>query len=232
MYPRYGRYGAYTVRLPRNPWLLIAGLVAAGVAASVVVALVVALLAVAATAAILLGAAWLGWKLTRLAVSPAVAALDSGGRPAARKGNREVRGLLELAATTEPMEQYLIAVREFERISMAAISLDPEQSGGAKLRRRALDLAEQAQNLDDAVTDLEHRLVADRQSGGARTHVWELALAVREVEQYLTAFGSVQRRPSLATLRSLVGRRATLTARRTALVDRLEQVEVTRSLTS
>jgi hypothetical protein len=121
-------------------------------------------------------------------------------------------------------------VREFERISMAAIELDPEAAGGNRARRRALDLAEQAQNLDDAVTDLEHRLVADRAAAGARTHVWELALAVREVEQYLTTFGSVRGRPSLSSLRALVGRRATLSSRRTALVDRLEQVQVTRQL--
>lgn len=226
----HGRYGGYVVRLPRNPWLLIAGLVAAGVAASIVVALIVALLAVAAAAAVLVGGAWLAWRVTQLAIAPTVAALEPGGRRASRRGNREVRGLLELAAASEPMEQYLIAVREFERISMAAIELNPEQSGAGRFRRRALDLAEQAQNLDDAVTDLEHRIVADRQAGGARTHVWELALAVREVEQYLSTLGSVRGRPSLSMLRTLVARRATLTSRRSALVDRLEQVEVTRSL--
>lgn len=230
MQHRY-RYGGHFMRLPHNPWLLIAGLVAAGVAASIVVALIVALLAVVAAAAVLAGGAWLAWRVTQLAVAPSIAALDTGARRGKRRGNREVRGLLELAAASEPMEQYLIAVREFERISMAAIELDPEQAGAGRQRRRAIDLAEQAQNLDEAVTDLEHRLVADRQAGGARTHVWELALAVREVEQYLSTLGSVRGRASLSTLRSLVARRATLTSRRTALVDRLEQVQVTRSLT-
>jgi hypothetical protein len=206
--------------------LIIGGLVLAGVAASVVVALIVALLAVVAAAAVLVGGAWLAWRVTQLAIAPGVAALD----PGSRRANREVRGLLELAATSDAMEQYLIAVREFERISMAAISLEPENAGGARYRRRALDLAEQAQNLDDAVTDLEHRIVADPHAGGARTHVWELALAVREVEQYLSILGSVRGRPSLSALRTLVTRRTTLTSRRTALVDRLEQVQVTRSL--
>jgi hypothetical protein len=218
------------IRVPRNPWLLIAGLVVAGVAASVVIALIVALLTVAAAALVLVGGAWLAWRVTQLALTPAVASLGAGERRGHRRGNREVRGLLEMAAATDPLEQYLIAVREFERISMSAISLDPELAGGGRFHRRALDLAEQAQNLDDAVTDLEHRLVADPQAGGARTHVWELALAVREVEQYLTTLASVRGHPSLATLRTLVGRRATLTARRTALVDRLEQVQVTRAL--
>jgi len=229
MQHRY-RYGGHFVRLPHNPWLLIGGLVAAGVAASIVVALIVALLAVVAATAVLAGGAWLAWRATQLAVAPSVAALGPGARRGGRRGNRELRGLLELAAAGDPMEQDLIAVREFERISMAAIELDPEQAGAGRSRHRALDLAEQAQNLDEAVTDLEHRLVADRQAGGARTHVWELALAVREVEQYLSTLGSVRGRASLSTLRGLVVRRATLTSRRTALVDRLEQVQVTRSL--
>jgi hypothetical protein len=159
-----------------------------------------------------------------------MAAVEGGRRPATRRPSRETRGLLELAATLDPMEQYLIAVREFERISMAAISLDPEQAGGTRARRRALDLAEQAQNLDDAVTDVEHRLIHDRNAGGARTHVWELALATRDVEQYLTTFGSVRGRPSLSALRTLVARRASLASRRTALVERLESAQVTREL--
>lgn len=228
MQRRYGPYYAYWLRLPRNPWLLLAGLVAAGIAASVVIALIVALLAVAATAAVLMGGTWVAWQIARAAVRPALAPAGTNGTT--RRHNRELRGLLELAAASEPMEQYLIAVREFERVSMAAITLDPEDAGGNRARRRALDLAEQAQNLDDAVTELEHRLVADQSAAGARTHVWELALAVREVEQYLTTFGSVRGRPSLSTLRALVGKRATLTARRGALVDRLEQVQVTRHL--
>lgn len=228
MQRRYGPGYAYRLRLPRNPWLLLAGLIAAAVAASVVIALIVALLAVAATAAVLMGGAWVAWQIARTAARPALTAAGSNG--ATRRNNRELRGLLELAAAPDPMEQYLIAVREFERISMAAIELDPEAAGGNRARRRALDLAEQAQNLDDAVTDLEHRLVVDRAAAGARTHVWELALAVREVEQYLATFGSVRGRPSLSSLRALVGRRATLSSRRTALVERLEQVQVTRQL--
>ncbi|MGE0540636.1 MAG: hypothetical protein AB7R89_10695 [Dehalococcoidia bacterium] len=226
----YGRYGGYVVRLPRNPWLIIGGLVVAGVAASIIVALIVALLAVVAAAAVLVGGAWLAWRVTQLAIAPSVAALDSGSRRGSRRANREVRGLLELAATSDSMEQYLIAVREFERISMAALSLDPEHAGARRFRRRAFDLAEQAQNLDEAVTDLEHRVVADRTAGGARTHVWELALAVREVEQYLTTIASVRGAPTLSTLRALVAHRTTIRSRRTALVDRLEQVQVTRSL--
>ncbi len=103
-------------------------------------------------------------------------------------------------------------------------------AGSRRTARRAADLAEQAQNLDDAVTDVERQLVGDRSAAGARAHVWELALAVREVEQYLTTLGSVRGRPSLSTLRTLVSRRAALTARRGLLVDRLEDAQVTRAL--
>ena len=226
---RYG-HGSYTVQLPRNGWVTLLTLLAAGAAAAVVLALIVALLAVAATAAVLIGGAWLAWKLTRAAAGPAIAALEGGPVAVSRRPSREVRGLLEMAATADPMEQYLIAVREFERISMAAIALDPEQAGAARTRRRAAELAERAANLDDAVTGVEQRLVHDPHAGGARTHVWELALAVREVEQYLITYGSVRGRASLAALRTLVSRRAALTSRRTALVERLESVRVTRAL--
>ena len=226
------RYGSHTVQLPRNGWVLLAGLIVACIAAATVIALILAVVALAATGAVLLGGAWLGWRLTRLALGPGVRAFAPAPRQRSRRSTRELRGLLELAAAQDPMEQYLLAVREFERISMAAIELEPESAGSPRTRRRALDLAEQAQNLDDAVTEVEHRLVHDRGADGARTHVWELALAVREVEQYLTTFASVRGRPSLSTLRTLIGRRAALTSRRTALVERLEDVQVTPKLTT
>ena len=225
-----GRYGGYTVQLPRNGWLLLLGGIVAVAAAGIVITLVLALLALAATAAVVLGGAWLAWQITRKAIRPALGTVSRRDAAPTRRSSREVRGLLELAAAPDPMERYLLAVREFERISMAALELDPQTAGSRRTARRAIDLAEQAQNLDDAVTDVERQLVGERCAEGARAHVWELALAVREVEQYLTTLGSVRGRPSLSALRTLVSRRAALTARRSLLVDRLEDAQVTRAL--
>ena len=76
--------------------------------------------------------------------------------------------------------------------------------------------------------DVERRVTSDARGEGVRTHVWELSLAVRDVHQYLSDLVAVRRRPTLARMRTLVGRRAELAARRTALVDRLESADVTR----
>ena len=215
---------AYTMRvMPSNGWVTLLIVALAAAAGAVLLAVLVAMLALAATAALLVGGAWLAWQVTRPLREPRRA-------PAAGRIGREVRGLLEIAATPDPLEQYLLAVREFERISAAALALAPETAGRPRTARRAWELAEQAQNLDDAVTEIERRLDAHPAADGARAHVWELALAAREVEAYLSAFAAVRRAPSLAQVRALVSRRAAMTARRTALVDRLDAVQVTRAL--
>jgi hypothetical protein len=221
---------AYQVRIPRNPWLVLFGIVAAGVAGAVVLALLVALIAVAATAALLIGGAYLAWQGTRMLSRPASRMLvGPGGNPSNGRVTREMRGLLELAGTPDPYEQYLLAVREFERISMAALEIEPEATGRGRSARRARDLTDQAENLADAVNEIERRLLADPHADGARTHVWELSLAVREVEHYLSMLANVRGAPGLAQLRRLVAARSTLTTRRTALVDRLDSAQVTRN---
>jgi hypothetical protein len=219
------RSSGYTLYLPRNPWVLLLALAAAGLMATLVFAMVVTVAAMAGTALLLAGGAWAGWQLVRSIAAP---------RPRRARGRlvREARGLLEMAATPNPMEQYLIAVREFERISMAALELDPEQAGRRGTNRRAWELAEQAQALGDAVNEIERYLVRDPYAGGARTHVWELSLAVREVQAYTAALARTHRRPGLVELRGLVAHRATLTTRRTLLVDRLDSADVTRLASS
>lgn len=217
----YG-YG-YRVRLPSNPWVLLLVLGLLVVAGGTLLTLLAALLAVAVAGALLLGGAWLAWEGAK--------ALVAERRPApARRPGREARGLIEMAASTDPLEQYLIAVREFERISMAALALDPEAAGRRSTARRAWDLADQAQNLADAVDSVERALMLDPRADGARAHIWELSHAVREVDAYLSRLSAVRRAPTLAELRGLISARTALAARRTALVERLDTVQVTRVL--
>ena len=218
------RHHHHTLRMPRNPWLILLGLALVTGAAGVLLAIVVALLAMAATMVFLVGGAWLTWQGVRALRAP------RRGRAAGRRLRREARGLLEMAGTIDPMERYLLAVREFERISAGALAIEPESAGRHRTARRAWDLAEQAQNLHDEVLEIERRLVADRTANGARTHIWELSLAVREVHDYLSRVLTVRRALTLYDLRALVGHRAALIARRTALVDRLDDVQVTRTL--
>lgn len=217
----YG-YG-YRVRLPSNPWVLLLVLGLLVVAGGTLLTLLAALLAVAVAGALLLGGAWLAWAGAK--------ALVAERRPApVRRPGREARGLIEMAASTDPLEQYLIAVREFERISMAALELDPEAAGRRSTARRAWDLADQAQNLADAVDSVERALMLDPRADGARAHIWELSHAVREVDAYLSRLSAVRRAPTLAELRGLISARTALAARRTALVERLDTVQVTRVL--
>lgn len=206
-----------------NPWLMLLGLALAAAAAATVLAIIVALLAVISTVALLVGGVWVAWKLTT--------ALSAGGhsRRADRRLMRESRGLLEIASTVDPMERYLLAVREFERVSMAALEIDPQDAGSRRASRRAGDLYEQALNLSDAVAEVERALVRDPYAEGARAHVWELSIAARDVTSYLEDVASVRGTPRLAMLRKLVAHRATLAARRTTLVDRLDAADVTRS---
>ena len=218
------RHHHYTVRVPRNPWLVLLALALAAGAGAMVLAVIVAMLAMAATGAVLVGGAWLAWYGLRALSGPRRA--PSAGR----RLTREAHGLLEMAATVDPMERYLLAVREFERISAAALAIAPESVGRRRTARRAWELAEQAQNLHDEVIAIERGLLTDRTVAGARAHIWELSLAVRDVYDYLSRITAVRRSLSLADLRGLVTHRAALMTRRTALVDRLDDVQVTRSL--
>lgn len=220
--------------VPRNPWLLVLGIAAALTVGTVVLALVAALAAVAATIAFLAGSAWLAWKIgrglwgsnRRTYTRRSREAVHQMGR---RVDRREARGLLEMARTPNPLEQYLLGVREFERISAESLSLDPESAGSRRTARRVWALMEQADSLSDAVTGVERRLMSDPTAHGARTHAWELALASREVCHYLEQLADVRRRPNLGELRALITHRAELLERRAALVDRLDSVEMRRS---
>ena len=227
--PRFHR-----LPVPRNPLLLLLGVAAALTAGTVVLALVVALAAVAAIIAFLAGSAWIAWKIGRglwgsnhrTYTRRSRAAAHQTGR---RVDRREARGLLEMARTANPLEQYLIGVREFERISAEALALDPESAGSRRTARRVWALAEQADSLSDAVAGVERRLMSDPTAHGARTHAWELALASREVCHYLERLADVRRRPNLGELRALITHRTELLDRRGALVDRLDSVEMGRS---
>ena len=223
---RYRRdfYGyGYRIRIPSNPWVLLLAVGLAVVAGGTLLALLAALLAVAATGAVLLGGAWLAWQGTK--------ALVAERRPAPnRRLSREARGLIEMASTMDPMEQYLIAVREFERLSAAALEIDPQSAGRRGATRRAWELADQTHNLYDAVNDVERALMTDPNADGARAHIWELSHAVREVYHYLSRIHAVRSAPTLADLRGLIAARTALSTRRTALVERLDAVQVTRTL--
>jgi hypothetical protein len=215
-------YG-YRIRIPSNPWVLLLAVGLAVVAGGTLLALLAALLAVAATGALLFGGAWLAWQGTR--------ALVAERRPAPnRRLSREARGLIEMAATPDPLEQYLIAVREFERLSAAALEIDPQSAGRRSASRRAWELADQTHNLYDAVNDIERALVSDPNADGARAHIWELSHAVREVYHYLSQVHAIRHTPTLADLRGLITARTALSTRRTALVGRLDAVQVTRTI--
>lgn len=215
---------AMKIRTPAGGLVALVALALAAAAAAMLLALVLALLAMGAVVALVAGSAWLGWRLLH---GPREARRDRGHGAIPTD---EVRGLLRIAATPAPMEQYLLAVEEFERISGVAIALTPEQAGSRRTGRRAVALADQAYNLHDAVSGIERRLVNDPYAGGVRAHIWELALASREAAEYLTDLAEVRRTLSLGTLRGLVCRRTALASRRAALLERLESADVTRTL--
>lgn len=215
---------AMMIRTPAGGLVGLIALVLAVAAAATLLALLLALLAMGAVVAALAGGAWLGWRLLRGSFG------FHGGHGYRTVPADEARGLLRIAATPAPMEQYLLAVEEFERISGTAITLTPEQAGSRRTGRRAAALADQAYNLHDAVSDIERRLVGDPYAAGVRAHIWELALASREAAEYLTDLAAVRRAPTLGTLRGLVSCRTALSSRRAALLERLESADVTRTL--
>lgn len=222
----YGRHldRRFLEVMPRRPIFWVPAALLAVVAVGAVVALLMALLAVALTGALLFGGSWLAWRMTKALVRP------RRERHRRHRPAREARGLLDIAASADPIEQYLLAVREFERISAAALEIAPDAAGRRRTVRRVDDLAEQAENLSDAIADVERRIMADPRADGARAHVWELSLATRDIEHYLAELRRVRGIPSLADLRLLTSHRSTLMSRRTTLVDRLDSVEVTSTI--
>lgn len=191
----------------------------------IALALALTLLVMAMTGAVLVGGAYVGYRLLRLALRSGP---DLDAR--ARQGRipREARGLLEMARTPDPLDRYLIAVREFDRLSGAVLEIDPAALGKGRTARRARELAEQALNLHDAVTEIERQVGADPTADGAMVNVWELAVATGELWSYCRQLHEVRRSPSLMEVRALVARRAALLGRRDTLVSRLQTADLRR----
>jgi hypothetical protein len=192
----------------------------------------VALLIVAATllaltiaGAILLGGAWLGYRVLRAVFDRDRPRLES--RQTRRRGlSREARGLLEMARTPDPLDRYLLAVNEYARLSTAILAVDPADLPRRRSLRRAADLCEQADNLHDAVQEIERQAGADASADGAMANVWELSVATGELWAYCRDLSAVRRAPVLSQVRSFVSRRTALLTRRDALVVRLNDARL------
>lgn len=213
-------------RLTRRRWSpgsVIIALVLSVIALAIAVTLVMMALA----GAILVGGAYVGYRVLRATVfaRPAIA---EPSHP--RKGRlaREARGLLEMARTPDPLDRYLIAVTEFDRLSGAVLEIDPATLGRGRSLRRAGELAEQSLNLHDAVAEIERQVAADPRTEGAMPNIWELAVATGDLWSYCRAMCSVHRSPSLMEVRALVARRTALLSRRDALVTRLREADLRR----
>ncbi len=210
-------------RLLRRRWTpgrVIVAAILGIIALSLVLALVVLALATAALAA----AGYLGFRLVRrLSGGPgpraqlaAPARRRRTGRPA-----KDTRGLLEMARTPDPLDRYLLAVREFDRLSGATLAVDPAELGRKRTDQRAAGLADQAYNLHDAITEIERDLRTTGQADAALSSVWELSVAASELWTYSRDLCAVRGTPSLQQVRYFVSRRAGLLNRRDALVVRL-----------
>lgn len=213
-------------RLHRRRWTpgsvmiaLVLGLIALAIA--------VTLMLMAFAGAILVGGAYLGYRLMRGVVTDRPSITEP---IRTRKGKlpRETRGLLEMARTPDPLDRYLIAVTEFDRLSGAVLEIDPATLGKGRALRRAHELAEQSLNLHDAVAEIERQVAADPRADGAMTNIWELAVATGDLWSYCREIRDMRRAPSLMEIRALVSRRTALLSRRDALVARLRDADLRR----
>jgi hypothetical protein len=213
-------------RLRRRRWTPMSVIIALILG---VIALVIALtlMMMAFAGAILVGGAYLGYRVLRGVVMEKPAVLEPART---RKGRlpRETRGLLEMARTPDPLDRYLIAVTEFDRLSGAVLEIDPATLGRGRTLRRANELAEQSLNLHDAVAEIERQVAADPRAGGAMTNIWELAVATGDLWSYCREIRDIRRTPSLMEIRALVSRRTALLSRRDALVIRLRDADLRR----
>lgn len=202
------------------------GVMLAAVLGVIALALAVTLLMVALAGAVLLGGAYLGYRLLRVVLAPQI-----GGDRAARSprlSSRDARGLIEMARTTDPIDRYLLAVQEFDRLSAAVLALDPAELGRARVRRRAAALAEQAENLHDAVAEIERQVASDPTAAGALACVWELSVATADLASYCLELRQSRRTPALKEIRTFIARRTLLLGRRDGLVERLSAAELRR----
>ncbi len=211
-------------RLQRHHWS--PGAIAIAVVMGLVTLLcALMLIALALAGAVLVGGAYLGYRVLRATFSGGGHAIEQG---TTRRMAREARGLLEMARTPDPLDRYLIAVREFDRISAAALAVDPVDLPRRGAARRAAELAEQALNLHDAVAEIEREIMTDPDADGARANVWELSVAARDLFSYCSDLRDARGTPSLLAVRSFITRRTALITRRDALVARLNSAELRR----
>jgi hypothetical protein len=192
---------------------------------ALVLALICTLLVLALAGAVLAAPIYLGYRILR-AQQRSRRRAPAGADP--RRLARDARGLLEMARTPDPLDRYLLAVREFDRISASVLALDPADLLQRRVNRRASDLAEQAYNLHDAVTEIERQLAGDPAAAGALANVWELSVAAGELWSYCRDLTEAPRSPSLAAMRAFVARRTALLSRRDALVVRLREADLRR----
>lgn len=219
-------WGWHTGRT-RRPQRSAEGVIAAAIFAVImglfVATLLVALLALALAAAALAAFGYLSYRIARWlwAYYRRRSAEHRARHPAP-----ELRGLLEMARTPDPLDRYLLAVREFDRLSTALLEVPPAELGRWRSGRRAAALAEQAEMLHEAVREIERELSAGPTVGGALAGVWELAIATDELWAYCRDLRNLRGPPSLAQVRRLESRRTALLARRDALVTRLRETDL------
>lgn len=231
-------------RIRRRRWTPVS-VVAATAVTLVAVSLLMALLLAAAMAAVAAGALYAGYRGARqllragpdaLPPRPASPSLGTPARgwlpamPVRRRSGlpREARGLIEMARTADPLDRYLLAVNELDRLSAATLEVDPADLHRRGKLARIDELAEQSYNLYDAVLEIERQVAADRSASHAMPNVWELSVATRELWWYARDVASAGRTAGLSEIRAFVGRRAALLQRRDALVDRLRDAELRR----
>ena len=203
---------------PWSPWTWLLALVVG----ALLLSLLITVLMIAASLAAVALAAWIGWKLVG-------ALLRSQSRPPNVRPRaatpREARGLLEMARTADPLQRYLLAVNEFDRLAGQTLSLDPADAGRSRTARRAAALAAQATALHQSITDAERLLVTDPKAAGALPGVWELTIAASELWSWYRDVAALRTAPDLAALHALLTRRTALLTRRDALVSRLQAAD-------
>ncbi len=228
----YGAGMEWSVRrMRRRRWtpLSIALTIVAGL---LVGALAAALLLLTVFTLLLAAGAYLSYRALRWLLSGSRRTRGERSRRVQRRTaiplNADARGLLELAKTADPLDRYLLAVREYDRLSGATLSLDPVELGRRKIHRQAMAVADQTAALHESVVEIEQEVSAADRSAPALAGIWELSVAVRELATYSADLSEAPRSPSLSDARRFLARRTALLARRDALAERLQSVVVHR----
>ncbi len=226
-----GNNWEWTVRRARRRRWSPLSLILMALLGVVALALLVAVLVLAMIAAVLAGVVYVAflavrsWWRTRRRHDTAARRPTAGAH-----GCQDVRGFLEIARTPDPVERYVLAVREFDRISAATLAVDPAERLGRRVARRVAVLADQADNLTDVVDEIEQMLSARRAAALVLSGVWELSVACRDLRTYSQALVALEHDPTLARVRHLTARRTTLRERHEALIARLRDADLTDTL--